>query len=571
MYRIDEKTKQSLIQAAIETGNGDAIKIIEEADDPVLWAESHLKHPDTGESNFKVKRAFYELLRSPCKDRAVRVGRQSGKTVHLCVDILHTLCFKKNVVAMVFVTSIPLMNRMLKIISNLVRGTDIAMMLSMRQHNRNKDSVNIPYDHSLFVSNGNVVYFFAMNKDPDKARGQYATHVYVDEADYMPDKAWPVITGILKGNPSIRLWASSTPSGETGSWFEKFCKKCRAEYTKDAAEFHIPSTLDENWDALEPRLRAVIHDEVTWKLEVLAEFVEPKGAVYKKEVIDAAFERWGMDGIFPSVESVRETSEYRNAQKFLGVDWNTPQNGVRIVEVAYMWNKLLLTRNDKIAYEEYTQLSAVKHIINLIEENKYAVVSVDAGYGATQIEMLKLELSTKGFDPERLINVVDSNLYDTITLDYQTESGEVQHREYMKVRVKYRIVGLLGQYLETILALPPEEEQKIGLEIRNFRRKSLSRDGGFIYSDDSHSLSALQVCIHGYDKFVREVGLVRDNLIRSEVASTPIFSSFSERSNDPIDKPFYYKNFTSEVIANNRNLFHRTRGLHGQRRSRTFI
>lgn len=561
MYKIDDELKREIIKVARETGNDEAITIIEEADDPVLWAERNLRHPDTGDTTFKVKTAFKPLLRSNHKDRAIRVGRQFGKTVHMVVDILHNLVFRKNVVILVFVTSLPLMNRMLTLMSNMTKNTEIGMMLSQKKRNkRANSSVDEEYDHAVYVTNGNKVYFFAMNKDPDKARGQFATDIYVDEADYMPDKAWPVISGILKRDPSIRLWASSTPSGITGSWFEKFCEKCARDDYKDGAEFHIPSTLDEEWELIEPRLRASIHDEISWKLEVLAEFVEPKGAVYKKEVVDSAFARWAHNSIYPTLESILETAEYRNGLKFLGVDWNTPQNGVRIVELTRMWGKLLLTRHIVIAYEEYTQLSAVSKVVELMTANNYAIISVDEGYGATQIELLRLELANKGYDVGRVLNVVDSNTYETISVEYRSPmTGEVQRKEYMKVKTKFRIVGLLGQYLETELALPQEETNHLGAEIRNFRRKGKASDGGFIYSDDSHSLSALHVCIHGYEKYMREVG-VHDSQV--DFSGIIVSSQLTlERSYDEGNTPFYYRQLDSNSIQT-----HRTRGLHGYTR-----
>lgn len=558
MYKIDDELKRELIQVARETGNEEAIRIIEEADDPVLWAERHLRHPDTGETEFKVKRQFKPFLRSNAKDRALRVGRQSGKTVHSMVDVLHTCMFQKNVIMLIFVTSIPLMNRMLTIISNLVKNTELEDSITRRQKGKSRESVEEEYDHAVYFDNGNKIYFFAMNKNPDKARGQYGTHIYVDEADFMPEEAWPVITGVIKRDPNIKLTVSSTPSGVSGSWFERFCKKCALDSYTDGAEFHLPTRLDDDWELIEPRLRASIHDEVTWALEVDAEFVEPKGAVYKREVVEESFKRWEFNGSAPSMESVLETLEYRTAQKFLGVDWNTPQNGVRIVELARMWGKLLLTRHIVVSYEEYTQLNAVRVVVDLAVANNYAMISVDEGYGATQIELLKAELSKRGYDVSRLINVVDSNKHESITIEYRSpHDGSIQQREYMKVKTKFRIVNLLGQYMETELALPPEVYDTLGNEIRNFRRKGKSGEGGFVYSENSHSLSALHVAIHGYDRYSREVGF--DQLLDT-------YESFIATSQLPIGRqqvddemPVYHNSLTSDHRVNN----HRTRGLYG--------
>jgi hypothetical protein len=39
-------------------------------------------------------------------------------------------------------------------------------------------------------------------------------------------------------------------------------------------------------------------------------------------------------------------------------------------------------------------------------------------------------------------------------------------------------------------------------EISNFRRKATVRDGGFIYTENVHSLTALHYCIHGREKYI---------------------------------------------------------------------
>lgn len=302
-------------------------------------------------------------------------------TVHLCVDILHTAGTHVRSTILVFVPEKKHMNRMLEIMSNLLRGTDLQGSFRMGTTKRIKDSLEPEYDYEIKASTGSVARFFFMAQKPDKARGQTGSDIYVDEAEYLPEKAWPVINGIIKANPNIPLWASSTPSGLEDTWFRNFCDRCSDPKNKNGTEYHLPSTLEKNWKEIEARLRDLFYDEVSWKLEVLAEWAEARGAIYKKEIIDEAIERGAIAGRFLPLEEIRSMLEYERGDKFLGVDWNNPQNGVRIVEITTMFGKPWLTRHETITYNDYTQLNAVHRILELHKEHKYAIVSVDAGYG----------------------------------------------------------------------------------------------------------------------------------------------------------------------------------------------
>jgi len=480
------------------------IRELEASLDPVTWSESYLTDPDVGKTKFECRDQFKALLRDGSLNRAARVGRQQGKTVHMCVDILHCAGINQHAVILIFVPEKKNMNRMLEIMQNLIRGSELRTSYRLGTRKKLRDALEPEYDYEIKASTGSVIRFFFMKQRPDKARGQTATHIYVDEAEYLPDKAWPVINGIIKGNPNIPIWASSTPSGLEDTWFRQFCDKCADPKNKNGAEYHLPSTLEKNWPQIEARLRELIFDEVTWKLEVLAEWAEAKGAVYKGSAIDEALMRGALAGRYLTMEELRQTLEYERGSKYLGVDWNNPQNGVRIIEICTMFGRPWVTRHESISYAEYTQSRSVERIVNLYKEGKHLVISVDSGYGETQIELLQKELPKVGGEPSKLLNIVDSTKKEKMVVEYDSPETGGRRRNTIVVRVKTKIVGLLAKYLEESLVLPKEEEGKRdGLikELRNFRRKGYQRDGGFEYTDNTHSLSALQFCVHGYDIF----------------------------------------------------------------------
>jgi intein/homing endonuclease len=425
-------------------------------------------------------------------------------TVHMCVDILHLAATKSNATVLIFVPEKKNMNRMLEIMKNLLTGSPIESSFSMGRKMRVKTKLEPQYDYEISSTSGSVVRFFFMAQKPDKARGQSVTHIYIDEAEYIPEKAWPVITGMFKKDPNIPTFASSTPSGLEGTWFREFCDACSKPGSVRGSEYHIPSTVEKNWPEIEIRLREVIFDEVTWKLEVLAEWAEARGAVYKKELIDSAIERSQLMGFYLDTTEIRNTLDYKHSKKFLGVDWNNPQNGTRLIELALINDKLWLTRHEKIAYEKYTQTVAVDRIIELHRHAKYEFISVDSGYGEVQIELLHQKMNKSDGDIGHILNIIDAGKKEKMVIEYENPGGGVRKTK-VDVRAKTKLVGLVTKYLEFMLTIPKDEaEVKDGIvkELRNFKRKESLREGGFVYSENTHSLSALQMCIHGADKYL---------------------------------------------------------------------
>jgi hypothetical protein len=430
----------------------------------------------------------------------------SGKSCHLTVDLMHTASWNSRAVILVFLPEKKNMNRLLEIMNNYLRRSDIRGSFSMGgKKEGKKGEIRPDYDYEISVSSGSVIRFFFMSHNPDKARGQRGTHIYIDEVDYLPEKAFPVILGVLKSCPTIKILATSTPCGLENTWFREFCDKCADPKNRNGVEYHMPTTMEENWPEIEERLRDVIFDEVTWKLEVMAEWAEAKGAVYKKELIDEAIERSKIAGMYIKSEDITMTVEYETSVKCIGVDWNNPQNGVRIVELAEMYGKPWVVRNEKIAYEKYTQLAAVERILELHAKCKYLKIAVDSGYGAAQIELMHKKLVEMGEDPASLLMVVDSGRKEEVVIEYKSPSTGARRKETISTRIKNRLVGLLSKYIEESLVFMEEEDvDRDGLvkETRNFRRKSSIREGGFIYSETTHSLAALQLCVYGYNSYL---------------------------------------------------------------------
>ena len=495
------------------------------------------------------------------------VAHNCGKTVHAAVDILHTAYFTKNAVILVMVTQKKLMNRMLEIMGNYLRQSDLKYAFKMGGGKKSKtNEVEPTYDYEMSVGDGfSKIRFFFVASNPDKIRGQRATHIYIDEADYYNDNAWPAITGIIKGNPDIRLVSTSTPCGIEGTWFYNFCRTCRDPNNKKGNEYHIKPTEDPAWPEIERQLRMVIFDEISWQLEVMAEFVEARGAVYKKELINAAVQRGHLNNIELKGSMIQNMIEYESADKFLGVDWNVPQNGVRLVEVADMLGGPLVCRNERISYETYTQTNSVKRILELYDKHRYKKIAVDHGYGEAQIELLTMELAKRGVDPKHVLIAVDAGKKDEVEIEYLDNLTNMPRKRKLEIKVKQRLVEVVAKYLEETLILLPEDDVEFdGLvkEIRNFQRKKGTRDN-YLYSDNTHSLSALQHALYVYDLFHEERGPVALVDIYSTETLSDIIKSTQKQKTQNIT-------LLNSGWGNTGGTSRRLGGLHG-RTSRTII
>lgn len=431
-------------------------------------------------------------------------------TVHMCLDILHTAFFNKNKTIFVLVPEKKNMNRMLEIMGNMLRKSVLREAFTMGSKKGKKEDIEATFDYEIKCISGSVIRFFFVKQNPDKIRGQSLAGgaLYMDEVEFFPDKAFSVITGFLKSDPNIIIWASSTPSGFTNTWFRKFSDRCLDPNYEFGHEYHLPTSIEDNWPEIEARLREVIFDEITWKLEVLAEWADGIGAVYKKDTIDQAVERSMIHGMDVTMEELRSTLEYENAPKFLGVDWNVPQNGVRLVEISYMYGRHYLTRHETISHELYTQTHTVNRILQLYSLLKYDKIAVDAGFGDVQIELLHQSLVNKGVDVNSVLEVVESVKKIKHKITYTSPETGARKQDVIEARVRNYIVSLVTKFMESSLAFPKEEDTGYdGLvsEVRNFKRKKANQDrGGFEYSENTHSLSALQVVLFGIEKWEKE-------------------------------------------------------------------
>jgi replicative DNA helicase len=287
------------------------------------------------------------------------------------------------------------------------------------------------------------------------------------------------------------LWSTSTPTGEHKKFYA-YCTNKNLGYK----EFWFVSPENPTWtqgteDHLRREYNAVDKTSPEWDHEILAEFGEQVQGVFRNSAIDAALQDYDMNKSFPETDSIY----------ILGVDWNK-NHGTHMVIVQYAGSQFRLMKKVIIPKGEFTQTLAVESIINLHSQWNFAGMYVDAGYGDTQVEMLKkYGLSNPG---SKIVHRLKS-----FEMQKMIEIRDPQTGSIVKKNTKPFLVNRLAETLDDgRLVLPASEDTRVyredmqmGLvqQMRNFKIEGYSVLGAPKYSQgQEHTLTALMIAVGGY-------------------------------------------------------------------------
>lgn len=180
---------------------------------------------------------------------------------------------------------------------------------------------NTKHPEYIQFGNGSVISGFTAGTrsgaEGGSMRGQRADWIILDETDYLSDGDIYAISSIAIERPDIGIWASSTPTGKRGKFYE-YCmdaQKGKLEVKPGKhvgeiwTEFYYPSTVLPSWSEEMAKEWRMNLDEDAWEHEVMANFGQETIGVFNKEFIDRAKRRYAY------VESVN----YK-AVRVIGVD-----------------------------------------------------------------------------------------------------------------------------------------------------------------------------------------------------------------------------------------------------------
>ena len=318
-----------------------------------------------------------------------------------------------------------------------------------------------------------------------------ANGLLTHNCDDMPVKAMVSIMGIRMGRPNVEVWKSGTPKGEKNLF--------AGDQKVTSKSFHFPSFVIPHYtDELDADNRADL-GEIGYVQEVIAEYGAVANGVYQSDFLRRAQER-------PVFTTAKEVLGRRNNFIVItGVDWNGEGVGVRIITVAY--NKFSpdfkIIDRQEISMIGKTQDEAVNTIIEVNRKFKVDHLYCDIGYGAYQVEALKIfgerafSSTPKGHPDRKLVNVIGVNFGGTTDLkDHRT--GEV-HKVPTKQFAVQNSVLLLEKDL---ISLHPKEDHVMLLQMKNYIEKSRNK-GRIVYTTISkkigdHDLDAFIFALYGF-------------------------------------------------------------------------
>lgn len=417
------------------------------------------------------------------------ITHNSGKTNSMIIETLHFLFTTKNA----------------KIIMVAPRETQVAAffdeisrMIGVGKSVRDSIARYTKNPARLEFKNGSTILGFTLNPNQGEGasvtiRGQDAHLIVVDEMDFIADKDLDVLFAIKASHPECKIIAASTPSGSRGRFYQTCISK-----NIGWKEFWMIGQESPMFTEETDRFFKSTFSEIDYVKEVYADFGELGEGVFKKKAIEDSLQDYVLDDIM--IEP--------NTTYILGVDWNK-SNGTHMCILQHINNQLKLVRKLIIPEEEFLQSKSVDYIIELHSMWHFKYIFVDAGYGAVQVEQIKLYGSKHPRTKlDKILHPVSMNRQITVK---DASGGE------NKKPAKAFLVQSTAKLLEDgNLVLPLSEDVESGSvklmplvqQLRNYKVESYSIYGQPVYSKtNEHTLIAYILAVGGY--FLHEADLFK--------------------------------------------------------------
>lgn len=462
--------------------------------DPVTWARTFL--------HWEPRWYQAEVLRCSSQYKVARWGRRAGKTESMTIDIWHAAITKdgrgpgeKFDILIVC----PFEAQVKKIFEDLERFKDRSEILTQSVSRARKD----PYEIELF--NGTIIRGFPIGGKAKggarsaKVRGQGANRLYFDEIDYMSDDDIETMMAVQADNADVRVWASSTPTGQRGKYWS-FCVDKSLAYK----EFHFISAESPAWEPhIEKQFRAVF-SEGGYNREFYAEFGQPSEGVFRQSDLDNCIREYGYDAGNP--DTGKALSRRQDCKYVMGVDWNKATGThIVILEGGVVEGRTFYRVVDKqvIRRSDFTQTDGVKAVMRLDAKWDCEFIYADMGYGDMQTETMwlwdKLNPAAQKKYRERFIPVHGNQTIELPDFRGSPDPVKKPAKPMMVELVAYWVqqgVLIMSDLEDTNTPLLEEEVAflNIGLiqQMRNFRVEKYSPTGQPRYSQGyEHTLMAL--------------------------------------------------------------------------------
>ena len=315
----------------------------------------------------------------------------------------------------------------------------------------------------------------------------------MDEADYLSEGDITTIMAIAYSNNNVKVWASSTPTGRRTHFFNW----CTNE--PEWKEFHFPSSVMPHWDKkMEVRARADAITELKYRHEFLAEFADQEVGVYGHGYIQNAKRDYRYSDMSPN----------RNWIYIMGVDWNEKKIGTEVCVVGLnpVDQKFWIVAQDTIQKVDFAQLKGVQRIIELNRYWKPRWIYVDAGYGHTNVEVLRAEGNKARTESARGAHHPDAALANNIqAYDFGSNVTiyDLFTQEEIKKPAKPFLVQNSVRRFENDEIRFSKHDESLEKQLQNYVIDKISPKGVYSYKAENerigdHKLDALNLALVGF-------------------------------------------------------------------------
>jgi len=308
--------------------------------------------------------------------------------------------------------------------------------------------------------------------------------------DYLDQEAIDALMPLIMEHGDVEMIAASTPSGKR-DYFYQFC-----EEDMKFKEFYYPSMCNPSWGPkMEAELRGIYRTETAWNHEIEAEFGEASTSVFQMKYVENAMAQYLYSDLVR-----RDDCKYS-----MGVDWNDAENGtkIRIVE----WDPLLQRAKAVSAHTVqkagWTQTSAIEKMIEVNRIWNCDYIYVDAGYGATQIELLRKLGQQAQFRKDKWAHK-DMNFLHTkgINSSSKIEIFDPVSGLPKKMHMKPYMVESSVRFLERGAFQFPGEDETLYKQLHGYSVVKYSASGMPVYQAGpagDHDLDALMLALLGLE------------------------------------------------------------------------
>ena len=483
-------------------GDTTSLEQIRENYDPAYWGERHMVVKDeTGTYVPFVPRWYQrESLSCTAKTKVDRWGRGLGKTQNGVCEELHLALTRKNLeIGIICPQQIQSEQWYTEILAQIENSPSLNDVLAGQKQS--------PY-FLLRFNNGSLIKIFTAGSGSGKkggsVRGQmHLRRIRLDEQDYLAEDDYDAIQPLTERFKDLTFHGSSTPTGLR----QTFYRMCMQD--PDVREFYHPIMDHPDWsEEMKERCMRKARTTARYQHEYLAEFSSPAAGVFKSVFIDKSldFHRFAKEVYDPSKRHI------------LGVDWNGEGTGTRLYVVQFdpATRRRKTVDHSVVDEPDSTTVKSIAEIRRLNKKWMCDHVYIDAGYGASQDELIRLEGKIAGkFDPQTLklknIHKIDfGGSLEFNKLVPNREPGEKKTKKSIKDdeesrRTKpFMVEGTVMAFEQELVDLSHEDDTLLIEQMRGYRVKTWSSHGmPASYQTDAdskdHDLDAFMLAMLGIE------------------------------------------------------------------------